>query len=144
MAGNTGIIAGDGVDPRLGEKADVIGQPDIRQPSAMKLYDPKITFEEYYYYAQLSRNHPSEAPDATSKASTPLTLKNNPFKRRTTSTHDSFDVNEKGSDSSNAVQHWHNVSEEDYVQASRALRTAAWGSVFFLIITDILGPFSTA
>ncbi|KAI4251757.1 MAG: hypothetical protein L6R42_008242 [Xanthoria sp. 1 TBL-2021] len=30
------------------------------------------------------------------------------------------------------------------LQASRALRTATWGAVFYLITTDILGPYTTA
>jgi len=35
------------------------------------------------------------------------------------------------------------VSDEEWVQASRAARTATWSAVFYLITTDILGPFST-
>ncbi|KAG2066629.1 hypothetical protein BDR04DRAFT_1106441 [Suillus decipiens] len=35
------------------------------------------------------------------------------------------------------------VAEGEYRAASGALRTATWGSVFYLITTDILGPYST-
>lgn len=35
------------------------------------------------------------------------------------------------------------VSEAEWKNASRAIRTAGWSSVFYLITTDILGPFST-
>jgi hypothetical protein len=35
------------------------------------------------------------------------------------------------------------VSDEEWVQASRAARTATWGAIFYLITTDILGPFGT-
>jgi len=35
------------------------------------------------------------------------------------------------------------ISDEEWVTASRAARTATWGAVFYLITTDILGPFST-
>lgn len=35
------------------------------------------------------------------------------------------------------------VSEAEYRAASSALRTASWGSVFYLITTDILGPYTT-
>lgn len=35
------------------------------------------------------------------------------------------------------------VSEAEWKNASRAVRTAGWSSVFYLITTDILGPFST-
>ena len=34
------------------------------------------------------------------------------------------------------------VTDAEWVQASRALRTATWGAVFYLITTDILGPYS--
>ena len=32
------------------------------------------------------------------------------------------------------------VSQEEWAQAARALRTASWSAVFYLITTDILGP----
>jgi hypothetical protein len=35
------------------------------------------------------------------------------------------------------------VTEAEWKQASRAIRSAGWGGVFYLITTDILGPFST-
>ncbi|KAL9064071.1 MAG: hypothetical protein Q9157_007969 [Trypethelium eluteriae] len=34
------------------------------------------------------------------------------------------------------------ISEQEWLSASRAARTATWGAVFYLITTDILGPFS--
>ena len=34
------------------------------------------------------------------------------------------------------------VTDQEWVQASRAARTATWGAVFYLITTDILGPTS--
>jgi hypothetical protein len=46
---------------------------------------------------------------------------------------------ERVSRNGNDVMH---VAEEEWVQASRALRTATWGAVFYLITTDILGPYS--
>ena len=34
------------------------------------------------------------------------------------------------------------VSEAEWEQAQRATRTATWGSIFYLITTDILGPYN--
>ena len=34
------------------------------------------------------------------------------------------------------------ISNEEYVKASRAVRTASWSAVFYLLTMDILGPFS--
>ncbi|PHH87671.1 hypothetical protein CDD83_8551 [Cordyceps sp. RAO-2017] len=36
------------------------------------------------------------------------------------------------------------VSEQEFKAASRAMRTASWSAVFYLITTDVLGPYSTA
>lgn len=35
------------------------------------------------------------------------------------------------------------VTDEEWVHAARAARTATWGAVFYLITTDVLGPYST-
>ena len=35
------------------------------------------------------------------------------------------------------------ISDDEWIRASRAARTATWGAIFYLITTDILGPFST-
>lgn len=45
-----------------------------------------------------------------------------------------LDTNQSSSDTSSVT-----VSEEEWKTAARALRTASWGSVFYLITTDILG-----
>ena len=34
------------------------------------------------------------------------------------------------------------VSESEWEHAQRATRTATWGSIFYLITTDILGPYN--
>ena len=41
-----------------------------------------------------------------------------------------------------ATDRWE-ITDQEWVNASRAARTATWGAVFYLITTDILGPFST-
>lgn len=35
------------------------------------------------------------------------------------------------------------VTDAEWTQAARAARTATWGAVFYLITTDVLGPYST-
>jgi len=34
------------------------------------------------------------------------------------------------------------VTDEEWQNSSRALRTASWAAIFYLITTDILGPFN--
>ncbi|KAL8711779.1 MAG: hypothetical protein Q9225_007071 [Loekoesia sp. 1 TL-2023] len=120
------------------------GESGTRRISATKLHDPSVTFEEYYYYAQVARTHPSEASDAPSTASPSRISKYIPFRKGTDAVENHVTVGEKDGDGLPGAQPWHNASEEEYVQASRALRTATWGAIFYLITTDILGPYTTA
>ncbi|KAK5174841.1 hypothetical protein LTR16_011501, partial [Cryomyces antarcticus] len=34
------------------------------------------------------------------------------------------------------------VTDQEWHQAARAARTATWGAIFYLITTDVLGPYS--
>lgn len=141
MADNESLQADDKHD----RKATTNGvDGGVRRRSAGKLHDPNVTFEEYYYYSQLSRAHPSEAPDASSTAAPNRLSKYVPFLSGTVAVENSAIRDEKDLDGSLGDETWHEVSQEEYVQASRALRTATWGAVFYLITTDILGPYSTA
>jgi len=51
---------------------------------------------------------------------------------------------EKSAGSSNASPHrdQYGITNDEWYNAQRAVRTATWGSVFYLITTDILGPYS--
>lgn len=52
--------------------------------------------------------------------------------------------NEKSSRASDASPQTdqYGISHSEWYNAQRAVRTATWGSVFYLITTDILGPYS--
>ncbi|KAL8974249.1 MAG: hypothetical protein Q9197_001502 [Variospora fuerteventurae] len=141
MAGNESLQADDKHDRKTTTNGVEGG---VRRRAAGKLHDPNVTFEEYFYYSQLSRAHPSEAPDASSTAAPNRLSKYVPFRKGTVAVENSAIRDEKDLDGSLGDETWHEVSQEEYVQASRALRTASWGAVFYLITTDILGPYSTA
>ncbi|KAL8693875.1 MAG: hypothetical protein Q9218_001384 [Villophora microphyllina] len=134
----------DGGHSRLGDVLGTKAERGLRRASAVKLNDPNITFEEYHYYAKLSRTHPSEVADPYTSASVSPVSRYNPFKKHKSIGEAYPTADEKGSNGSPTADAWHNVSNQEYLQASRALRTATWGAVFYLITTDILGPFSTA
>ncbi|KAL8850216.1 MAG: hypothetical protein Q9221_004815 [Calogaya cf. arnoldii] len=120
----------DSDDPHPDVIAVVGDDNGSRRRSASRLHDPNVTFEEYYYYARLSRAHPSESDDTPSPASKRRIPKFLPFKRKDVSTaNHSAPVIEKNSDGSSPAQSWHNVSDEERFQASRALRTATWGAL---------------
>ncbi|KAL9011035.1 MAG: hypothetical protein Q9173_004091 [Seirophora scorigena] len=140
MADNEGLHAYDRQDRKTTTNGVESGVP---RKSTGKLLDHNVTFEEYYYYARLSRAHPSEAPNVPSTAAPSGISKYIPFRKGMMAVENSAIRDEKDLNGFRGGETWHEVSQEEYVQASRALRTATWGAVFYLVTTDILGPFST-
>ncbi|KAK3357912.1 transmembrane amino acid transporter family protein [Lasiosphaeria hispida] len=126
-------------------------------------HDPSITFEEYLYWAEITRKE-EEAANAlylsSRGPSTITTLVASRFSKEKhpppTSTGDASASEKTGSEqgvSEKAPPAYSNgnngsdaivtsVTEHEWKQASRAMRTAGWGGIFYLITTDILGPFS--
>jgi len=117
------------------------------------IHDPKITFEEYMYYGAITRAEEKAANERYVQAAGPKTIKTvlmNRFSKGkveplpvdspTESAGEKNGVNEKA-----VMPHGNlgGVSDNEWKNASRAVRTAGWSSVFYLITTDILGPFST-
>lgn len=65
----------------------------------------------------------------------------------TSSEHGSGDAttNEKGKDIAVPRNDSHDagiVTDQEWYHAARAARTATWGAVFYLITTDVLGPYT--
>lgn len=111
------------------------------KPQSRKIHDPAVSFEEYVYYAQKTRAEQdataSEAPKQgfmalmfPTKSGTGAELE-----RERKGSEIAQNVNLSNRDS-RAV-----VTDEEWTNASRALRTATTGAIFYLITTDILGPF---
>ncbi|KAF8187421.1 transmembrane amino acid transporter protein-domain-containing protein [Pholiota molesta] len=90
----------------------------------------EIVFEDYLHFAALQR---LEEDGGIEKAAT----EPNWFQRL--SAHKGPNVNV---DVHNAKSYPMTEYEEDQAKASKALRLASWASVFYLITTDILGPFN--
>lgn len=142
-----GNMALDGGDPRLaGEDGTWAGEGIVAytRPQMRALHDPTVTFEEYHYYANLTRaEEDATAATAASKSesrgflSVLIPSKSdkgvvNEEKRRA-SLVPSVNVSDRRQRAS--------VSDEEWTNASRAVRTATAGAIFYLITTDILGPF---
>jgi hypothetical protein len=146
-------LALDGGDPRLHqaehEKQDSLsGAAEYRgiQPHQRPIHDPSISFEEYHHYAQKTRAEELTYP-ATGHETKLLSLlfpskSDGGMVHRTSnggSNGSSTGHDEKGG---NLSTNRANVSDEEWNNASRALRTATRGAIFYLITTDILGPFA--
>lgn len=114
---------------------------DSLEPAIVQhVYDPSISFEEYMYYASITRADEKAAEELLLRQRGPKTLKTL-IKDRFSTGH-SHDEKREGQDENGVVVAA--VTPEEWKNASRAVRTAGWGAVFYLITTDILGPFSTA
>ncbi|KAI1324924.1 transmembrane amino acid transporter protein-domain-containing protein [Xylariaceae sp. FL0255] len=94
-------------------------------PRERATHDPSVTFEEYHYYAQLTRAEEEHHEEPK-------------FHWRTL-----FDGGRtQGDNEKHEVGDGRLVTDEEWLNANRAIRTAGWGAVFYLITTDILGPFA--
>ena len=138
-------MALDGGDPRLADKEGQFGGQGIvsyTRAQMRALHDKSISFEEYHYFALQSR---------AEEDSNHRMVKNGSETRGFLSTLISGSgPSPESSDTKNAIPDINlsapdrraSVTEEEWTNASRAVRNATAGAVFFLITTDILGPFA--
>lgn len=89
-------------------------------PSQRKIHDSDVTFEEYHFYAQRTREEQrlEEAPQWQWRSVFSSKKK------------DAQPVNEKHITQPNAGSV---ITEEEWTNASRSFRTASWGAVFYLV-----------
>lgn len=161
-AANLGGVA----DPRLGNEADALGttkehrgsiSADVSPPDAHghnNIYlDDSITFEDYHYWAKRSRE--VEKHIRTDNAGlqqignlligrkvkdSPPVFDNSNSDKGSGDNVSNEKKNDYGTPANNGAVDNYGISETEWEQAQRATRTATWGSIFYLITTDILGP----
>lgn len=165
-AANIGGVA----DARLGAEADVIGTkeedpktishdnipPPVLHGHGSIYLDTSINFESYHYWATRSREvEKNMRTDNVGFAqlgkvmigkkpkepSTSDATENNTTSASPPPTHEkqtTFNPSDQTA-RSDTSDTW-GVTESEWEQAQRAARTATWGSIFYLITTDILGP----
>lgn len=139
-------------DPRMSASGPGIAQ--LSTPALRNLHDPSVTIEEYFYWAKITREEQRNIPTVKTPArkllsfgkhdaaSTTITG-TDPTKSETSQKVLGTATDEKtGEPEAPANVGRAAVTEDEWLQASRAARTATWGSVFYLITTDILGPYS--
>ena len=139
------------------------GEPQVPVSTGHKHHDTSVTFEEYHYWAKIARaderyenpNHDYTVRGKVLKKSRhPPAIAELEEANASVGIGDGAAVNRSDSDEKvdkeigakepqrNASRAF-TITDEEYVTASRAVRTATWGAVFYLITTDILGPFAT-
>ena len=141
--------AGDGGDLRINNPVINGGGPGVLR--SRLLHDPTVTFEEYRYFAELTRAEELETAQ-TEPLSTGIMQTIFPTKSSTgvkpistspgspgssTNGEDEKALSQMNSDR----QHKLTISDTEWTNASRAMRTASGAACFYLITTDILGPF---
>ncbi|CAI7632362.1 unnamed protein product [Penicillium glandicola] len=153
-AANLGAMADAHLDE--GEKIDTKERvvPVSREPAPAytddgnySIYlDSKITFENYAYWAKRSREVEKNIPTDDAgfayltkkffgkKSDAPVVQGQDAPVMAGPSVKSTGETNGQ-----NPTDDW-GITETEWEQAQRAARTATWGSIFYLITTDILGP----
>ena len=145
MAQMANLALGGG-DPRMSvdEGKGPYGMSSIAYtlPQLRKIHDPAVTFEEYHYYAEKTR---AEEDSAANQAGHTRGILSVILPSKTDK-----GVERVGEKRGSVIAQTVNlsnpdkraeISDEEWTNANRALRTATWGAIFYLITTDILGPF---
>jgi hypothetical protein len=142
-------IAAEGGDPRINNPA-LVGEGPI-PPSNRLLHDPNVSFYEYYYYAGITRAEEEETfktnpptigllqvlfPTKNSGGVTPLPTSPGELSENNGS-EEKGDIEKKVGEPAPRIE----ISEAEWTNASRAIRTASGSACFYLITTDVLGPF---
>ncbi|KAF2717235.1 oligopeptide transporter protein [Polychaeton citri CBS 116435] len=139
------VVALDGGDPRLSVDP---GEPPSYTTAAGRdlgrlAHDPSVTIEEYFYWAKLSRKEEEAMIAPSHPWGEALGLKKSKQVSANTSAEDvaTDEKNPKVESPGSSVQQ-SPIGDGEWHQAQRAARTAGWSAMFYLITTDILGPFS--
>lgn len=112
--------------------------------------DSSVTFEEYAYWAKIERADEIERNRQYVEKRGPLSVAKVLQGRFSHGIHHEerkeeraaqmiIDGDQKGVVTTGNDSLSGSVSDEEWKTAARALKTASWGTVFFLITTDILG-----
>ena len=168
--GDPRLSVSGGVDD-IGTRQDSIihhlGPPDTHGHNTVYL-DSSITFETYHWWAQRAREYEKDIPANAGYTGFFNVLVGRMEKEKTQLPADASGGNagelkdgteevampkddsvEKKADadvidspSHGSTKDEYGVAPAEWERAQRAARTASWGAIFYLITTDILGPFS--
>lgn len=153
---NLALEGGDPRDPHH----PIAGDAQATELAMLQaIHDPNIKFEEYLHYATITRAEEKAANERFVKAQGPKTWKTvlkNRFSsgrgeayspelapQQTIAGDGKTDEKIANPQGQSATPYQPVVTDVERKRASRAVRTAGWSGMFYLITTDILGPFST-
>lgn len=127
------------------KKKEFAGSPDEQQvaqstyisPQARLLHDPAVTFEEYQYYARRTREEEKHLESPKLRWREIINRSANKDARPIEAGADGNVPEVNFAHESDRLQ----ITSDEWTNASRAMRTASSGAAFYLITTDILGPY---
>lgn len=138
-----------GVLPAYGQDKETPLRMVPRADGVRARLDPNVTLEEYMYWAKIERQLEEEENNQYVLERGPLTVgkviknrfsKGNHNVSEKSGAQNSPQVEgEKGMVASTPSDSSLVVTDEEWRTAARALRTATWGTIFYLITTDVLG-----
>jgi hypothetical protein len=129
-------VAHDKHDPGiLSSESDIMAAARLERNSA-------VTIEEYMYWASISRQEESMLPKI--KGPVAKLLGSSKSSAVDQQGHDTGtgDSTTKMKEIKAAPPTAEIVSDGEWDQAQRAARTAGWAAIFYLITTDVLGPYT--
>ncbi|KKY29182.1 putative amino acid transporter [Phaeomoniella chlamydospora] len=145
MSGAQANFSAEG-DPRLSNAG--IENPLVR-PQDRPIHDHTVSFEEYFYYAAKTRAEEDSLPDIPTRGIKDIIFppKSGPGAISVPESAEKSDGSPGAADEKSAKRRFSRgstvaISDEEWMNASRAMRTATWAAAFYLITTDILGPFN--
>lgn len=118
------------------EFADPPQEQYVIKPQTRLLHDPAVTFEEYQYYARRTREEEKHLESPKLRWREIINRRTNQDPRQVDAG-DPIVPEVNFSNEENRLQ----ITDEEWTNASRAMRTASSGAAFYLITTDILGPY---
>lgn len=145
MAEKTAEVTVSGGLPQSGsdisdlDKAVIATTADFQyiKPQMRRVHDPDVLFEEYHHYAKLTREEERDLPKPKTNWAALLTSKKEAGP-------DAREVARQNMPTEHELANRIEITDEEWTNASRAFRTASAGACFYLITTDILGPYGVA
>lgn len=119
--------------------ATVPRQASYIKPQARKLHDPDVTFEEYHYYALRAREEEAHVPKPKTQWRE-IVLRKKPEMAEDNGDREVGGIVQSDLNFASRANRL-DITDEEWTNASRAFRTASAGAAFYLITTDILGPY---
>lgn len=114
-----------------------VAQSSFIKPQVRRLHDPAVTFEEYHYYARRTREEEKHFESPKLRWREIINRSTNKDAPQIDAGTDGKVPKDNFADKENRLH----ITDEEWTNASRAMRTASWGAAFYLITTDILGPY---